>query len=406
MKILLVTPFLPYPGVPHAGGKLAFHLLSFLAREHSVHLVSRIFPGEEAHLPILGKIVGGLDIVAAKGPLVPGSFLSLARTVASYRHLARKAHEALRRGRFDFCQVEYTETAVFFSPPTNLPSALSLHDVIAKPARRRYEISRGADRVFAWIGWRIRRSLEGRAISRFRLVFTLSDVDREWAERLYPVGRFRVLRYPAGLEFLGLQRREILGRVLFVGALNRTQNMEAVRYIVRHVWPSVRKKCPDAEFRVVGAGMADAFREELERVPGVRAVGFVDRVEDEYMSARVFVAPILEGGGIIVKILDAMAAGVPVVTTPFGNEGIGAASGEEILVADHPERFAEAVALFLVNGAENVRIGEAGRRFVGRFFSPEAFAVVVRSTLRELAGGVDGPSSASPRDDEIPGKET
>lgn len=406
MKILLVSPFLPYPGVPHAGGKLVYYLLSSLAREHSVHLVSRIFPEEEEHLALLGKIVAGLDTVAAKGPLVPGSFLSLARTVASYRHLARKAHEVLRRERFDFCQVEYTETAVFFSPPPNLPSALSLHDVIAKPARRRYELSRGVGKMIAWVGWRIRRSLEERAISRFRLSFTLSDVDREWAERLYPLGRFRVLRYPAGLEFLGLPRREIHGRVLFVGTLNRPQNMEAVRYIVHKVWPSVRNRCPDAEFRVVGAGMTDAFREELKRVPGVRAIGRVERVEDEYMSAGVFVAPILEGGGIIVKILDAMAAGVPVVTTPYGNEGIGAASGEEILVADQPGRFAEAVVRFLLDGAENARTGEAGRRFVGKCFSPEAFAVVVNSTLRELAGKVGIPPSAPPRGEETPGRET
>jgi len=401
MKILLVTPFLPYPGVPHAGGKLAFHLLSFLAREHVVHLVSRVFPGEEAHLPFLGKIVGGLDIVAAEGPLVPGSLRSLARTVASYRRLAGKAHEVLRRERFDFCQVENTETAVFFSPPPDLPSALSLIDVIAKPARRRYEISRGVGRMFAWIGWRIRRSLEERAISNFRLVFTLSDVDREWAERLYRCGKIRVLRYPAGLEFLGLQRRGIHGRVLFVGTLKRPQNIEAVRYIVRHVWPSVRKECPDAEFRVVGSGMTDSFREELERVPGVRAIGWVDRVEDEYMSAGVFVAPILEGGGIIVKILDAMAAGVPVVTTRYGNEGVGAASGEEILVADHPDRFAEAVVLFLRNGSENVRIGEGGRRFVGKVFSPEAFATVLKSTLRELVGEPGSPSA--PRPPALPG---
>jgi glycosyltransferase involved in cell wall biosynthesis len=385
LRILLVTPFLSYPGVPHAGGKLVYHLLSSLAREHSVHLVSRIFPEEKGQLAFLGTVVAGLDTVEATGPLVPGSVSSFARTVASYRRLAGKAHEVLRRERFDLCHVEYTETAVFFSPPAELPSVLSLGDVIAKPAWRRYESARGVRRISSWAAWKVRRTLEERAISKFRLVFTLSEVDREWAERLYPRGRFRVLRYPAGLEFLGLPRHEIRGRVLFVGTLLRHQNVEAVRYILHHVWPSVRDRCPDAEFRVVGAGMGDAFREELERIPGVRAIGRVEKVEDEYMSAGVFVAPILEGGGVIVKILDAMAAGVPVVTTPYGNEGIGAVSGEEILVADRPEQFAEAVVRFLRNGAENARIGDAGRRFVERVFSQDAFAAVVKQTVEELA---------------------
>jgi len=393
MKILFVAPFLPYPGVPHAGGKLFYHLLSSLAREHSVHLVSRIFPEEKGELASLRRMVAGLDTVEATGPHVPGSATSFARTVASYRRLAGKARDVLRRERFDLCHVEYTETAVFFTPPAGLPSVLSLGDVIAKPAWRRYESARGVKRISSWAAWRVRRTLEERAISKFRLVFTLSEEDREWAERLYPRGRFRVLRYPAGLEFLGLPRREIRGRVLFVGTLARHQNVEAVRYILHHVWPSVRDRCPGAEFRVVGAGMGDAVREELERVPGVRAIGRVERVEDEYLSAGVFVAPILEGGGIIVKILDAMAAGVPVVTTPYGNEGIRAATGEEILVADRPEQFAEAVVRCLRDGAENARVGEAGRRFVGRVFSQEAFSNVVKDTIQELTRRVESPTA-------------
>ena len=226
--------------------------------------------------------------------------------------------------------------------------------------------------------------LEEYAVSKFRHVFTLSDVDREWAERLYPRGRFRVLRYPAGLEFIGLSRSEIHGRVLFVGALNRPQNVEAVRYLVDRVWPSVRDRCPEAELRVVGGGMADTFRQELERVPGVSPVGWVDRIEDEYASASIFAAPILSGGGIIVKILDAMAAGIPVVTTVFGNEGIGASPGGEVLVAEGPEAFANNICILLRDTEANRRIGKAGQSFVGERFGRENVADTVLEAYREI----------------------
>ena len=229
--------------------------------------------------------------------------------------------------------------------------------------------------------------MEEHAVSKFRLVFTLSDVDREWAERLYPRGTFRVLRYPAGLEFIGVSRCEIRGRVLFVGALNRPQNVEAVRYLVDRVWPAVRDRYPEAELRIVGGGMADAFRRELERIPGVTPVGWVDRIEDEYASASVFAAPILSGGGIIVKILDAMAAGIPVVTTAFGNEGIGASHGRETLVADEPEAFASDVCLLLRDTETNRRIGEAGHSFVGERFGREDVGDTILKTYREIREG-------------------
>lgn len=387
MRILLVTPVLPHPGALHAGAKLVFHLLSALSREHLVHLVSRVFPWEKSCLSALEGIVGNLDTVDSTGPLVPGSATSLVRTVSSYRHLALKAHAVLRHERFDLCQVEFCEAALFFSPPAELPSFLSLHDVLVKPAWRQYESARGAARIPAWVGYRTRRVLEEYAVSKFRLVFTLSDVDREWAERLYPRGRFRVLRYPAGLEFVGMSRRMIPGRVLFVGALNRPQNVEAVRYLINRVWPLVRDRFPDAELRVVGGGMANEFRQELERVRGVAPVGWVDRIEDEYASAAVFAAPILSGGGIIVKILDAMAAGIPVVTTPFGNEGIGASPGGETLIAERPEAFATNVCLLLRDAEANGRIGMAGQSFVRERFGSENVADTVLKAYRELQSG-------------------
>ena len=70
MKILFVSPFLPYPGVPHAGGKLLDYLLSLLVRRHSIHLVSRYYPGEERHFTDLRGKLSGLNVVPADGPVL------------------------------------------------------------------------------------------------------------------------------------------------------------------------------------------------------------------------------------------------------------------------------------------------------------------------------------------------
>ena len=384
MRILFVSPFLPYPGVPHAGGKLIHYFLSVLARRHSVVLLSRIFPGEERHLPHLSKMLERVETVPAEGPIRAGSLVSLIRIVASYRRLCRHARRLLRSERFDLCQVEYTETAVFFPADPGIPAVLSCHDVIAKPAYRRYAVSTGLSRYFAWVGWRVAVAAERRAVRKFRRIFTLSDEDRDWAGRLYPKGEFRTLRYPAGIDFKGIPRLPHKRRVLFVGALNRPENADALRFFLRQVWPSVRREIPDAEIWVVGGGMDMDLREELVSTSGGLAVGSVPEVESYYASAAVFVAPILTGGGVIVKILDALAAGVPTVTTHYGNEGIRAQEGEEILVADTPGDFAAVVTNLLRDESARHAIGEAGQRFVKVHFSEKAFTETLDSMYREV----------------------
>ncbi len=384
MKILFVSPFLSYPGVPHAGGKLLDYLLSLLVRRHSVHLVSRYYPGEERHLPDLRGKLSGLDVVPADGPVESSSIRSILSTVRSYVRLARQADVAARRERFDLCHVENTETGFFWDPPPDLPAVLTCVDIIAKPAFRRYEGSHGLKRAAAFVAWKGKYAVERRAVSRYRTVFTLSDEDREWANRLYPEARIRVLRYPGGLDHAGLPRQEVPGRVLFVGALQRPLNIQYLRFLAEKVWPRVRREIPDAELLVVGGGLPGKEQELLSGIPGIRLTGFVENLELEYKCASVFAAPILSGGGVIVKILDAMAAGVPVVTTSYGNEVIRAEAGKGILVADTPEDFSRALVMLLNDPEMRNIVAERGHRHLAANFSEETLIRTLDAAYQEL----------------------
>ena len=384
MKILLVSPFLPFPGVPHAGGKLLHYLLSILAKRHSVHLVTRYYPGEERHFPELRGVLSGLDVVPADGPVESSNLRSILSTVRSYVRLARQADVATRRERFDLCQVENTETGYFWKPPPNLPAALTCVDIIAKPAFRRYEGSNGVKRVAAFASWKLKNAVERRAVSRYRTVFTLSEEDREWANRLYPEARVRVLLYPGGIDHVGLPRQEVPVRVLFVGALQRPLNIQYLRFLAEKVWPDVHREVPDAELLVVGGGLPDKEQELMSGIPGIRLTGFVENLELEYKSASVFAAPILSGGGIIVKILDAMAAGVPVVTTSYGNECIRAEAGKDVLVADSPEYFARALVMLLKDPELRNTVAERGHRHLAVNFSEERLIRTLDAAYQEL----------------------
>lgn len=384
MKVLVISPFLPYPGVPHAGGKLVYFLLQTLVRNHSVCLISRYYPGEERHLGQLRKMLFGLELVPAPGPVNAGNLSSVWEIIRSYYRLAGKAREVLRKETFDICQVEFTEAGVFWHAPRHIPAILTCHDIIAKPAFRRFNTSRGVSRVLHWCICKTKQMMEKNALSKFPRVFTLSDEDREWGERFYPGIPFRVLRYPGGLGFSGIPRNEIPGRILFVGALNRPQNIESVRYVLEKVWPAIRERVPESEFRVVGGGLPKDLEREMSEDSRIVVTGFVENIEEEYKSASVFVAPILTGGGVIVKILDALAAGVPVVTTPYGNEGIRAREEEEILVGKDPDSFTKIVISLLEHSGLRDSVGRAGNHFVERIFSPDMFRSALERTYDDL----------------------
>ena len=112
--------------------------------------------------------------------------------------------------------------------------------------------------------------------------------------------------------------------------------------------------------------------------------GFVADLDECYKKASVFVAPILVGGGIIVKVLDALAAGTPVVTTSFGNEGVGARPGSDLLVADDPADFASSVIRVLKEKGLAEALSSNGRAFVKRNYSQEAVMEKIETAYEEI----------------------
>ena len=133
--------------------------------------------------------------------------------------------------------------------------------------------------------------------------------------------------------------------------------------------------------------------------PNVNVTGYVERVESYYLKASVFVSPIVIGGGIIAKNLDAMAAGLPVVTTTLGNEGIRAMPGKEILVVDDPREFTQCVVSLLSDESLRAEIGRNGQEFVRRHFSLDSILNKIESSYDGLlkATGEGRSSSNSTR---------
>jgi glycosyltransferase involved in cell wall biosynthesis len=146
-------------------------------------------------------------------------------------------------------------------------------------------------------------------------------------------------------------------------------NIEAVRWFGESIWPLIRQRRPDAEWWIVGRSPTRAVR-ELDNGRNIRVTGTVPDVEPYLERMRVSVAPLRLARGVQTKVLTAMAAGRPCVVTSCVAGGIEAEPDREVLVADSPAAFAEAVTGLLNDRQRAERIGLAGRQFVNRRYHP------------------------------------
>ena len=139
-------------------------------------------------------------------------------------------------------------------------------------------------------------------------------------------------------------------------------NIVGVQWFARVVWPELARRHSDIDFVVVGRSPGQEVRALAS--DRVRVTGTVDDVRPYYRNAECLVVPLMVGGGTRLKILEAMAAGVPVVSTRVGAEGIEAESGRDLLIADSPADIVTAIDELLIDGEKRHRLSEAARELV------------------------------------------
>ncbi len=401
MRILIVTPYLPHARVGHGGGTAVRDLTAALAKHHEVELVSLLRPDEAAYLgsvhdlgaavhpvPFLDRTARG----ARRVPLVLSRAGALGRSLvtghpyytAKYANgdLARTAIAAACAFQPDVIQVEYLQLAHCLRAlrrwrdrhhPDPAPRLiLDSHELGSLPRRRRA----------ATAGWPRRSWLHAEAASWDRLArdasswadttLCVTDQDRD----LYrEAGGQNLVTVPLGVDTGGLpcQRdADMPPQVLFVGSFQHPPNRDAAHLLCTRIWPTARPRLPGWELVLAGPG-SDNFLAGLPTPPdAVRATGFVDDLTGLFRASGIFAAPLTEGGGIKIKILEAMARGIPVVTTPIGAEGITDREDDLVTWAEDPDDFVEKLVATAQQSVAAADRAERARRHVVEHFSWDA----------------------------------
>jgi len=400
MRILFLTETVPYP--LDSGGRIkTFHTLRMLAGPHEVRLHAFIRDDAQrahrARLEALG-VPTTLHLVPRSAAREAWFALrSLAGAPYSVgRHFDAAAFAAMRTEAAAWPpDLVYCDHLSMGEYATRLdrPIVYDAHNVEFEILRR-FAATRPdpLTRAAAAVEWRRVRRYEAAVCRRSRLVFVVSEVDRRALTELSG-SRAPFVEVPIAVDAAGTAPIATLTtapRLLFLGGLHWPPNADALATFVRDMWPLVRATRPDATLTSVGRDDS-AVAEECRRTPGVRLTGWVPEIDPFVQESRVLVVPMRAGSGMRVKILEAMARGLPVVSTTVGCEGIGVVPGEHLLLADTPDAFAAAVLRVLGDDALAATLARNSRALVMARYDVSAVRAAVLAAI-DVAGAKSGPA--------------
>jgi glycosyltransferase involved in cell wall biosynthesis len=291
---------------------------------------------------------------------------------------------------------EQTDLLINLPQDLSVPVIVDFHNVDYLIMERYLQFERNPfKRLYAWLESRKLRSWERRACQLAASAFACSAHDRALLEALAPNLPMFVVPNVVDVDEYTPKAGEDSGKILFQGGMDWYPNRDAVEFFVNQIFPQVRSRIPDARFVAAGRNPPEDFRQRLSRVPRVQFTGTVPDMRSEIAAASVCVVPLRMGSGTRLKILESAAMAKPIVSTRLGAEGLEFRDGEEIILADEPAAFADAVAKLLTAAPDRQRLGQAARQRVERDYSLLALRASLRQPFTEF-GAVAGFNRAIP----------
>jgi sugar transferase (PEP-CTERM/EpsH1 system associated) len=381
MHLLMVSAYPPDLG--STAGERNYHFLKALARQHTVSLLSLVDGAEvEAHggrLPV-EDFAYPVQLIPRKIPHFKRlqQLLSIARGRSYSLHMfALKEMQAA----LDTMLVRDNYDAVFFESaliagyrlPTGVQVIIDQHNIEHELLQLTYEREkRWLRKWYNWYEYRLVKPVEIERCRKADLVLVTTERERLLLKQLLPEALIEAVRTGIDIGAYGniSSVQEVPHQIVFTGTMDYYPNTNAVLSFAQQCWPLIRARVPDANWQIVGRNPPPEVQ-RLAELPGVTVTGSVPDVRPYLAASAVAIAPLQIGSGTRVKILEAFAMRKAVVSTSVGYQGIAIESGKHLLIADHPEKFADAVVKLLHNPSARIALGNAGRALVEAEYSWE-----------------------------------
>ena len=385
MRILYLSQLVPYP--PDSGPKVRqYYTLRFLAKRHEVTLVAFSRPDDppDAVERLKGFCTAvhtvpmirsrARDILSLIGSWLSGqSFIIRRDTVPQMNALVQRE---IASGGYDIIHADQLWMAQYglLGAGSGARLVLDEHNACFQIFQRLAQGEKNPlKRLVLEREWKALKRYEAQACACFDRLVTVTEEDRVILEELVQGAGGAAGGSPVfatipicvdTASILPVTPQDNSQDVLLLGTMFWPPNIEGALWFARQVWLRVRQRLPQATFTLVGKNPPEAVRALQSEGTGIRITGYVPDPLPYLERAAAFVVPLFSAGGMRVKIVDGWRWGLPVVSTSIGAEGIRYTDGENILIRDDAEGFAEAIIRLLQDQEMNRKLRQNGRRWV------------------------------------------
>lgn len=402
MKILILSKLLPsVRGI--SGSLIIYNRVRYLAEQgHELGLLSFVERTDPAQVDALRPLFREIELVPApiiENPLkrffwqwlcaVPYPFCEMRSWT-----MARQVGVMVGRSSYNVVLAEFSAMGQFLYRNPYLPAVrrvLSCHECCSTAYAKSIQAG----------GWTWSNMVKRLTFNQVRQYEVGMYRNMDHVLVLTPQERYGLLQYAPNLRISVVPpevdteyytptppaaREDSIG---FIGYFSNESNRDAVHWFVRTVWPSLLRAHPQLRFYVIGRGTTPDIRNLGRRDARIIVTGEVADIRPHLAKLRVFICPVRMGSGFRVKILEAMAAGVPVVSTALGAEGLPPWSGETLLLANTPNQLSRCIRLLLADAGLRQKLADNARELVVTRFSRRYGMPILEKVLHEVVAGYD-----------------
>lgn len=398
MNILFVANRFPYP--PYRGDKLKiFNLAKRLSKNHTLFLLTFVQDKRDfGYVKELEKYFHKIELIyLPKYVSVLKCLFKLfsAKPFQIIYFNSRKFDNAYRRfvneNKIDVIHTQHLRMSQYSIKTKNIKRVLDLPDAYSLYWRRRAGLKKNfLVKLFNRIEYKKVIRYED-IIKEFDLNLVCSDEDKEFLKNSHKTSKIEILPNGVDLDIFKDIKHDysISNRVIFTGNMDYAPNIDAASYFVRQILPVIEKKVPEVKFYIVGQKpVAKVLNLQSKNVI---VTGFAEDLALEYSKSTVAVSPVRIGAGTLNKVLEPMAMGIPVVSTEVGFKGLGAESGEGVVLAGSTDDFAQNTIKLLENQKYREEVGLKGKKIVYENFSWDKISLLLEKYFLNVIKLTDEP---------------